>query len=138
MKAVVVYATKTGHSKKIAEAIGEALKIDVYNVKKPLILVNIDMLFIVGGIYGGKSAPELMCFVNSLESKEIKKAAVITSSASKSGTQADIKKLLADKGIETIANDYKCRGKFLFVAMGHPNSEEIAGAVEYAKQAINS
>ena len=46
----IIYATKTRHSKKIAEAIGKALDIIPYNIASDPVIKETDFLFIVGGI----------------------------------------------------------------------------------------
>jgi len=55
-----LYATRTKHSKKISETIGSLLNIDAKNITEKPVLNDVDLLFIVGGIYGGASMPDLM------------------------------------------------------------------------------
>lgn len=57
-KTAVIYATKTKHSQKLAEAIGSFLNVKSKNITEKPALQDIDLLFIVGGIYGGVSMPE--------------------------------------------------------------------------------
>ncbi|MGI6701201.1 MAG: flavodoxin domain-containing protein [Christensenellales bacterium] len=137
MKFAVVYATKTGHSKKIATAVAAGLGVDAYDVKKTPILEKIDLLYIVGGIYGGKSLREMMDYVKTLKPDNIKKAALITSSASKSAKQTDVRKALIDNGIEVIEEEFKCPGSFMVLKLGHPNDNEIKNAVEFALKTSN-
>lgn len=130
-KPSIVYATKTGHSKKIAEAIGKALNIQAVNVLARPVLGDMDLLFIVGGIYGGESLPELLEFVKSLDVNRIKRAALVTSCASKKQGQDSIRKLLQGKGIEVLG-EMICQGSFLFIGFGHPNKKDIQEAVDFA------
>lgn len=51
MKAMIVYATALGNSKKIAEAIGAQLKTEVHNVSGISAPKMADTIIIVGGIY---------------------------------------------------------------------------------------
>ena len=53
MKAMIVFASALGNSKKIAEVIGSRLKIDVHNVRSISAPKMADTIIIVGGIYGG-------------------------------------------------------------------------------------
>ena len=130
-KLAVVYATKTKHSKKLAEAIGNALKVKAENVKSSPKLGEIDRLFIVGGLYGGESLPELLEFVKNLDSSNIKSAVLISSSASDKTGQEHIRKLLDEKKI-AIVGEFRCFGSFLVMKMGRPNKEDIRKAVDFA------
>lgn len=132
-KIALVYATKTKHSKKLADAIGAALKIKAENVKSSPKLGEIDQLFIVGGLYGGESLPELLEFVRSLDSVKTKSAVLISSSASDKTGQASVRKLLEEKGI-SITDEFRCFGSFLVMKLGHPNKTDIQKAVDFAVQ----
>ena len=134
MNKVVIYASMTGHSKKIALAIANELGIEAYNVKNKPILEDIDLLFIVGGIYGGNSSPNLIEYLNNdIKAEHIKKVALLTSSASKKAKQTDTRDILTKKGINVLEEEFTCKGAFLLIGLGHPNKGEIADAVEFAK-----
>lgn len=129
----IVYATKTRHSKKLAEAIGKALNIKADNVLDNPTLGDVDLLFIVGGIYGGGSLPELIDFLNNLDGEKIKNAALVTSCASKKQGQDSIRKLLEEKNIK-VMGEILCQGSFLLIKFGHPNSADIQEAIDFAIQ----
>lgn len=129
----VIYATKTKHSKKIAEAIGKSLSIEAFNIKDNPVIEEADAIFIVGGIYGGQSLPELIEFVKNLDGEKIKKAVLITSSASKKQGQASIRSILEEKNINVL-DELICQGSFLIMKFGHPNKDDIQEAVDFAKQ----
>ncbi len=108
MKTEIIYATMTGHSKKIASAVAKLYGITAHNIKENPQISNCDLLYIVSGIYGGDCSPELLKFCKNLSSTQVKKVALITSST----------------------------GGFLFMAISHPNKDEINGAVTFAKKLI--
>lgn len=133
MKAEIIYATMTGHSKKIASAISKNLSIPAHNLKANPEIKNCDLLFIVSGIYGGECKPQLLEYVKTLSPSKVKKVGLITSST-KVVSQKTIKEVLINKGIEV--EEYLCQGGFLFMAFSHPNKDEIMGAVKFAQQLI--
>ena len=135
MKTEIVYATMTGHSKKISSAIAKKLGLTAHNIKENPQVSNCDLLYIVSGIYGGDCSPELLKFAQSLSSKQVKKVALITSST-KVVPQKTIRNALALNGIEVLKEEYLCKGAFLFMAFSHPNKEEINGAVGFAEKLI--
>ena len=133
MKAVVYYATISGHSKKIAQAIAKALSITAFNIKDTPPTHGYDLAFIVSGIYSGQCKPELMAFVNRLDSTQVNTAALITSSMKKV-PQTSIRNALIANGIAVFDEEYLCQGGFLFMKLSHPNKAEINDAVVYAKK----
>ncbi len=130
----IAYATMTKHSQRLAEAIGQALHVEAVNVAVDPTPHAADLLFIVGGIYGGKSLTELLQYVEKLEGSQVKKAVLVTSSVSTSlRKQADIRGLLEGKGIEVL-KEITCPGNFLFMKLGHPNAGDLKAVADCAKQ----
>ena len=127
----VLYATKTQHSRKIAEAIGSALGVKASNITEQLDLRDISLLFIVGGIYGGVSLPELLTFVSGMEVPALKRAALVTSCASGKQRQAALRKTLEEKGVQ-VMDEFVSKGAILFVSLPHPNAKDLKNAVDFA------
>lgn len=134
MKTALIYVSKTGHSKKIAEAIATGLGIKGEDVKATPKLIDVDLLFIVGGIYGGQSLPELTDYIKTIDKSMVKKVALITSCVSKKSKQVLVRELLTSNDIEVVPDEFICQGNFLFFGLGHPNKKEIEDAVMFAKQ----
>lgn len=130
-KVSIVYATKTKHSQKIASAIADAFNTKAQNVIDDPTAAEAELLFIVGGIYGGQSAPELVTYAEKLDRKKVKNVAIITSCVAKTQGQEAIRKILKGKGIP-IKEELICQGSFLIFKMGHPNKRDIAQAVNFA------
>lgn len=130
----VVYATKTQHSRKLAEAIGQELGVEAKNIAEHPQLEETGLLFLVGGIYAGKSNPELLTYAERLSPSLVKKVVLVTSSVSVSSrSQKDLRQLLEKKGID-IADEITCTGAFLFLKLGHPNTADIHTIAEAAKE----
>lgn len=127
----------TGHSKKIARAIGAELDITPQDIKKKPQLEGIELAFIVGGIYSGTSLPETLEFAKNLIPSAVKRVSLVTSSASDKTGQDQLRAILMANNIEVV-DEYRCRGNFLFYKMGRPSKSEIAGAVEFARVLIKS
>ena len=131
----IVYATKTKHSKKLAEAIALALDTKAENIINLPKVQNADLMFIVGGIYGGQSLPELVSYVQALGTGSVKAAALITSCASGTQKQAAVRRILEEKGIP-VAGEIVVPGAILVVKMGRPNQADIGKAVAFAKELV--
>jgi len=79
MKCGVIYYTKTGHSEKIARAVAQELHVQAEDIKTGPVMKELDLLFIVGGIYAGKSDPAMLGYISNIEGSMVKKVALITS-----------------------------------------------------------
>ncbi len=129
----VVYATKTQHSKKLAEAVGRALGVSAKNTEEQTEPAAAGLLFIAGGIYGGKCSPALLSYAEKLDTSLVKKVVLITSSASVGGrSQKELRELLMKKGIDVV-DEITCTGAFLFVKAGHPSKPDIQAVAQAAR-----
>ena len=72
MKNIIIYASMTGHSKKIAQAISEKLGIEAFNIKDNPKIEGYDMGIFVSGIYSGECKMELIEFAKKLTPANIK------------------------------------------------------------------
>ena len=134
----VVYATKTKHSKKLAEAIGKELGVDVINAAVCSPIKEMDTLFMVGGIYAGKCNPTLVACAETLDSSVVKQVVLVTSSVSSSQRcQKEIREIIEKKDIK-ILGEISCPGNFLFVKLGHPNAKDVQHVVSEAKKILDS
>lgn len=131
-KTAVIYATKTKHSKKLAEAVATALNVKADNIIDRPDIKDIELLVIVGGIYGGESLPELLEYVKNINCVSLKRAALVTSCASGSQKQTKLRGILEAKGIK-VTDELVCKGGFLFVGIGHPNEKDLKVAAEFAR-----
>jgi len=130
----VVYATKTQHSRKLAEAIAQELGVTAKNITENTQPEETRLLFIVGGIYGGKCNPDLLAYAEKLDPSLVKKAAIVTSSVSVSNrSQKELRELLTKKGVDVVG-EISCAGSFLFVKLTHPNKADIDAITHAAKE----
>ena len=136
-KVAVIYATRTKHSKKLADAIGAALGVDAQNITENPDLSEIDLLFIVSGIYGGASMPDLLNFLKEMKAPRLKHAAIVTSCASGKQQQAATREILEEKGIDVI-DEFVCKGTFLFMSLNHPNAEDLKAAADFAQKVVTN
>lgn len=134
MRTAVIFATKTGHSRKLAEAIGKELAVEPQEFKQFSGIQPVDLLFLAGGIYAGKSLPEFLGFIQSLQPEMVRKVVLVTSSMGKKTRQETIRQLLLEKGIEVAKDEYTCQGSFLFFGMGHPDASELEAAAAFARE----
>lgn len=131
MKSVVVYHSKTGHSKKLARAVAQALEtvpLDIQDFKRPPAHT---LLFIVSGVYAGKTDPALLSFASGLSGSPVT-VALISSCASGRDERQDLRDALRAAGIPVLPERFICPGSFLFLRWGRPNVADCQAAADFA------
>lgn len=129
----VVYHSKTGHSRKIAAAVADALSVLAKDIKDcdPASLEG--LVFIVSGVYSDKTAPELLDFVKRLSGYPV--SAVLVSSCTAGRTERkDLVNALLLSGIRVLPETFVCPGSFLFFRLGRPNHADRQRAADFAVQ----
>ena len=105
MKPCVLYFSRTGNTKRMAEAISEATRAPSFDMTscEPSVVKNFDLLIIGTPVEGFNPAKEVKAFVENLPNTESKKAIMFcTYVLLKGRTFGVLKKALAKKGYKTI------------------------------------
>ena len=132
MKVAVVYYSKSGNTKKVAEAMANELGTGAESTKDEPELEGVDLLFIGSGCYGGKLTGKTAKFLEGL--KDIKRAAVFGTYLGETKAIESMKEILEKKGVEVI-DKWGCSGAFLYLMnRGRPNEKDL----ELARQFANS
>jgi flavodoxin len=128
----VVYFSRTGNTKKVAEAIAAELKVTAKDIKTAGLLPKDAFIFLGTGCYGATLPKEIGAFMqkNSFRGRII---ALFTTSAFGSIAERNlIEKQLTEKGA-IITHNYKCFGHFLSMKKEHPTPQELEKAKEFAR-----
>jgi flavodoxin len=138
MKACVLYISRTGNTKRLAEAISELLEAPVFDIAAapdPSVADDFDLLAIGTPVMGMRPTPEVHSFVKRLPECTGKKAILFcTYAIRKGGTLNVLEKELAEKGYVTIVSVSK-RGLKPKKADFSDVLAEITKAVEESKTA---
>ena len=132
-KPLIVYFSRGGKTKKIAEVIGQELQCGTADAAESVPDLSIVDLLVVGsGTYGGKPDKKLQEFQDGLEPVKKGNSAIFTTSAGPNPKSlAIMKESLEAKGYEVIST-FDCRGQFLFGSRGHPNEADLKDAKAFA------
>ncbi|OPX42713.1 flavodoxin [Ruminiclostridium hungatei] len=144
MKTWVLYYSKGGNTKKIAEAIADELEEVLKSEQIPPAYPpeNVSLLFIGTGEYAGKPDSKMVEFIRTLNTNRVKNAAVFGTSGG--GTAegkaiATVKSMLREKGINVVEEAFSCKGKnFIFFNRNRPDENDVKCAREYARKVYNS
>jgi flavodoxin len=128
----VLYHTKTGHSRKIAQAVAQAVGVQARDIAQWQEETGCDVLFLVGGIYGGKSDQKMLDLVPRLHPDHVARVVLVTSCTSGTTQQADLRAALLTRGIAVDSEEFLCLGSFLIFRLGRPNQQDLAEAGRFA------
>ncbi len=135
MKCAVRYYTKTGNTKKLAEAIAAAVGAEALPISEP---VNepVDLLFLGNSYYAFTIYPEVRDFVRSLDKRKVGKLVNFGSAAMLNSTYRKVKAEADKAGIPMLEKEFHCRGEFKGLHKGRPNADDLAAAAAFAKSLI--
>ena len=136
MDAKVFYASKTGNTKKVAEAIAGALGSRAQRITGSESGVEAAVLFLGAAVYATEDhgpLPEVLEFLGRLDPASVKEAAVFTTGFKEGDACGKLRGLLERRGLRVRKESFFCPGRFfLFFNFGRPNAEDLKGAMEFA------
>ena len=134
MKIVIRYYTKTGNTKKLAEAISAAVGVEALDVLSPL-SEDADILFLGSSVYAAGVDEEIMRFISGINVK-VGKIVNFSTAALLPSTYKQVKKLAEQKGLVMAEEEFHCRGSFQFMHKGKPDAADCTAAAKFAKSVI--
>lgn len=135
MKFAVRYYTKTGNTKRLAEAIAKELGVEALPISEP-VKEPVDALFLGNSYYAFTIDPEVREFVKSLDRNKVGRIVNFGSAALLNSTYKKIKAEADKVGIPMDEKEFHCKGQFKGLHKGRPNEEDIKAAIEFAKKYI--
>lgn len=135
MKIAIRYYTKTGNTKKLAEAIGSAINVEAKTVDEPL-NEDVDILFLGSAIYAAGIDKQIKDFIANIN-VNVGEVVNFSSAALIESTYGQVKKEVENKGIKMSEDEFHCRGAFKLIHRGRPNEKDLKDAQEFAKRIIN-
>ena len=136
MKIAVRYYTKTGNTKRLAEAVAAAVGAEALPISTP-VTEPVDVLFLGNSYYAFSIDPEVRRFVSSLDKNLVKKIVNFGSAAMLNSTYKKVKAEADKAGIQMDPREFHCKGEFKGIHKGRPNEEDLMAAAEFAKKIIS-
>ncbi len=136
MKVAVRYYTKTGNTKRLAEAVANAVGVEALPISAP-VDEAVDVLFLGNSYYAFNIDPEVKDFIHSLDGSKVGcivnfgSAAMLNSTWKKVKAEADKASVLMDK------REFHCKGEFKGLHKGRPNADDLAAAAEFARSIVD-
>ncbi len=133
MKIAVRYYTKTGNTKRLAEAIAEALGVEALPISTP-VTEPVDVLFLGNSYYAFSIDPEVRSFVRSPSGDRVGRIVNFGSAAMLNSTYKKVKAEAEKVGVPMDEREFHCRGEFKGLHKGRPNEEDLKAAAAFARK----
>lgn len=132
-KIAVRYYSRSGKTRKLAEAVAGALGVTALPVDQGL-REPADLLFLGTAVYAGDIHKETEKFIRGLTPETVKQAVLFGTSAGPDNLPAaKVRELLAARGIPMAESTFRAPGGFLFMNRGRPGEADLAAAAEFAR-----
>ena len=135
MKVAVRYYTKTGNTRRLAEAVSEAVGAKALPISTP-VTEPVDVLFLGNSYYAFSIDPEVRDFVRSLDKSKVGRIVNFGSAAMLNSTYKKVKAEADRVGIPMDEREFHCKGEFKGIHKGRPNEEDLQAAAEFARNII--
>ena len=136
MKIAVRYYTKTGNTRRLAEAVAAAIGVEALPISVP-VTERVDLLFLGNSYYAFSIDPEVRNFIRSLDRKLVGRIVNFGSAAMLNSTYKKVRSEAEKVGIEVDEHEFHCRGEFKSLHKGRPNEEDLRAAAEFARKMIS-
>ena len=135
MKIAVRYYTKTGNTKRLAEAIAKAVETEALPISAP-ITEPVDILFLGNSYYAFTIDPEVRTFVLSLDKDKVGRIVNFGSAAMMNSTWKKVKAVADKVGIRMDEREFHCKGEFKNVHKGKPDEADLKAAADFARKIV--
>ncbi len=148
MKTIILYSSKSGNTKKIADSMAsqvgcDAIRITADSTPPNVDLEGYDLVFVGTGLFAGTPNEDMVRYIGNLNLKTTKMFALFITWGGAPRTDKlalkRLKALLEGKGQKVLEDHFACYGGWKGVLMkrGHPKPEEIKAAGEWAKKLVD-
>ena len=132
MKVAVRYYTKTGNTKRLAEAVAEAVHAEAQPIGVP-VEEPVDVLFLGNSYYAFTIDPEVRGFIRSLDKNKVGKIVNFGSAAMMNSTWKKVKAEADKAGIQMDSREFHCKGEFKGIHKGNPDAKDLEAAAAFAR-----
>ena len=135
MKIAVRYYTKTGNTKRLAEAVAQAVGVEAQPISVP-VAEPVDILFLGNSYYAFNIDPEVRAFIRSLNRGTVGKLVNFGSAAMLNSTYKKVKAEADKVGIPMDEREFHCKGEFKGIHKGKPDESDLKAAAAFARKIV--
>ena len=133
MTIAIRYDSKTGNTRRLAQAMAEALNTTAETVSAPL-PEHVDVLLLGSSVYAAGASEEIKQFIARLNPAQVGRVVCFGTAALLPSTYPQVSKLLRKQGVAVEQEEFHCRGQFHFMHRGKPDENDLNAARQFAKR----
>lgn len=134
MTVAVRYLSKTGNTKKLAAAIGEAVGVEEEDLLSP-IAEPVEILFLGSAVYAAGIDEKVGKYLEE-NREQIGTVAAFSTAALIPGTYRQLQRICQRLEIPLLETEYHCKGKFGPMHNGRPNKRDCEAAGQWARTVL--
>ncbi|MBQ6362354.1 MAG: flavodoxin [Lachnospiraceae bacterium] len=135
MKIAVRYYTRTGSTKRLAEAIGQAIGVEALPISVPL-AEPVDILFLGSSFYTFDIDHEVRDFIRGLDKNKVGKIVNFGTAVIMASTFKKVKEEADKVGIRMDKREFHCKGEYKDIYTGKPDQKDLDKAAAFAKTIV--
>ncbi len=136
MRVEVLYISRGGTTKMLAEAIAEEAKTRPKDLMKNPRITDFDIAFIGSGNYGVEPDNEILGITHKVKIKD-KKIAIFGTFGGQFNAVTEMEDIFRKAGAKIIGK-WGCRGKFMFFSRKGPTKKDLEAARKFAKSILEA
>lgn len=129
MKYAIRYYSKSGNTKKLADAISEVLDVPAYDLSHEL-TEDVDVLFFGSGVYGCALDPAVIKFISSI-SVNVDQLVNFSTSGMMTSNYELMRKVINTTNIALSEYEFHCPGSFVGLNENRPDEEDIVNIKKF-------
>ena len=135
MKIAVRYYTKGGNTKRLAEAVANAVGVEALPISTP-VTEPVDVLFLGNSYYAFTIDPEVRAFIKGLDKNKVGKIVNFGSAAMLNSTYKKVKAEADKVGSPMDEREFHCKGEFKGIHKGKPDEADMKAAADFARKIV--
>ena len=135
MKIAVRYYTKGGNTKRLAEAVANAVGVEALPISTP-VTEPVDVLFLGNSNYAFTIDPEVRALIKGLDKNKVGKIVNFGSAAMLNSTYKKVKAEADKVGIPMDEREFHCKGEFKGIHKGKPDEADMKAAADFARKIV--
>lgn len=134
MNVAVRFYTRSGNTKKLAEAVAKAVACEAKDVTVPL-TEKVDILFLGCSYYAFDVDEAVKNFITNNKAN-IGKIVCFGTSAMMKSMKKPVAKVAEPIGVVVANEEFHCRGQFGKIHKGRPDAKDLAGISDFVKKIV--
>ena len=137
MKVAIRYFTRTGHTKKLMDAISEAIGVEALDLSHP-ITEYVDILFLGNSVYVTKTGRDMRHFLQQVDPSLVGEVVNVSTAGILESSYKSLCGMCEKLGIKVSEREFHCPGEFNGLHKGKPDEADCRAAAAFAADVINN